>query len=181
MEEIPSLLLHGSKNPNIDRLSPSRSDEKWPFGPAVYLTGDPDVAGCYVGNAGAIYEVEVAGNNAMTIALDRKWREQSVDARMAIKEAFRVAGMEIPLGMYSESEVRKIVDALVVDGRRGDRNRLLGEKGIWLLYGHVDQYEDSGLCDRGVQYAVIVEAAIVGQRIWSNPVLQRPGLNGECS
>jgi len=39
-------------------------------------------------------------------------------------------------------------------------NRALSKSGIWLLYGHLSAMEESGLMDRGVQYAVINESAL---------------------
>jgi hypothetical protein len=138
------------------------------FVPALYLTSDPDVAGCYARNGGAIYEVEVAGNHQLTIALNRKWKDQSVDARMAVREAFKVAG--VPFHVDPDDDARAMIDLLASRGGKRSRNRLLQEQGIWLLYGHLDPSEANGLCDRGVQYAVISGSTVVAQRIWPGPV-----------
>jgi hypothetical protein len=37
-----------------------------------------------------------------------------------------------------------------------------------MLHGYIDAMEHSGLCDRGVQYALIDGSAIKAQRFWDS-------------
>lgn len=166
MTAIPRTLLHGSHDKSIDQLNPMLGDEHAPFGPALYLTEDPAVANCYVRGTGAIYAIELFGNGQFTISMNASWRELSVDARLAIKRLFKSAGLPMPSGV---NNARAILDSVrpVMDKRQ--RNEFLATEGVWMLFGHIDAMEGSGLCDRGIQYALLSESAIASQRLWDAP------------
>lgn len=166
MNAIPRSLLHGSRDKAIDQLSPFRGEEDWPFGPALYLTEDPHVANCYVHTTGAIYAVELIGNSQLTIAMNASWKELSVDARLAIKKLFKAASMPMPNGI---ANAREILDSVVPAMNKRERNEFLAAQGIWMLFGHIDAVEDGGLCDRGIQYALLSDSAIALQRPWEAP------------
>lgn len=157
-------LLHGSSNPTIDNLSVALCREDNPFGPAIYLTKDPLVAGCYVQQRGAIYEVELQGDPRHTICLDQSLEDQTPEATSAISTLLRHVGHHTTLGPHQNARATiELADPAI--GKR-KRNLMLHSLGIWLLYGYLDGYEMSGLCDRGVQFAVLHESAIAGQRVY---------------
>lgn len=166
MDAIPRTLLHGSRDKSIERLNPVHGDEHAPFGPALYLTEDPDVANCYVRGTGGIYAIELIGNAQLTIPMNAAWQELSVDARLAIKKLFKAADLPMPGGV---NNARAILDSVrpVMDKRQ--RNEFLADEGVWMLFGHIDAMEASGLCDRGVQYALLSKSAIASQRLWDAP------------
>ena len=66
-----------------------------------------------------------------------------------------------PFGLSETWDARSIIEAADFSLGRQGRNALLREKGIWLLHGELSGMEQSGMCDRGIQYAVINDAAIV--------------------
>lgn len=72
------------------------------------------------------------------------------------------------MNFHSEDKVRMVIDAVTGSWgshvRPGERNRRLESFGIWLLYGHLEADEKSGLCDRGTQYVAISDSAIIAQR-----------------
>lgn len=164
MSQIPRNLLHGSSIQTIDRLSPTYGLERSPFGPALYLTEDPQVAGCYVKRSGAIYEVNISGNEELTIDMNSAWEELSVAARLSITRLFKVAN--VPLPKHRES--RAMLDAVTPIMSKRERNNFLASEGIWMLHGYIYAMEHSGLCDRGVQYALIDDSAIKAQRFWDS-------------
>ena len=160
MDTIPHTLLHGSRSKHLDRLSSSHGLEQAPFGPALYLTEDSDVARSHMGQAGGIYAVELAGNSQLTIPMNGGWRDLSVDARLAIQRLFKAAHLPMPAGAQT---ARSILDSVrpALDLRQ--RNAFLSSQGIWMLYGHADAEENA---DQGVQYALISDAAIVSHQHW---------------
>lgn len=161
---IPMRLLHGSSDPTINNLSVAHCREDNPFGPAIYLTEDPLVAGCYVRQRGAIYEVELQGDPRHTICLDQSWEDQTREAASAIAELLRRVGHHTLPGSRQDARTTiQLADPAL--GKR-KRNQMLHSLGIWLLYGYLDGYEMSGLCDRGVQFAVLHESSIVAQRVY---------------
>lgn len=168
MDTIPRTLLHGSHDKLIDRLNPVHGDEHSPFGPALYLTEDPDVANCYVRGTGAIYAIELTGNGQLTIPMNASWRELSVDTRLAIRKLFKAADLPMP---NCVNNARAILDSVssVMDKRQ--RNEFLAAEGIWMLFGYIDAMEASGVCDRGIQYALLSSSAIASQRQWKDPRL----------
>ncbi len=166
MRAFPSSLLHGSPNKAIAQLSATFGDERAPFGPAIYLTEDPDVANCYVKETGAIYAVQLAGNSQLTIPMNASWKDLSVDARLAVTKLFKAANLPFPI---NTNNARAIIDTAVPTLGLRRRNEFLAAEGIWMLYGHVDAMEFSGLCDRGIQYAVLSESAIAFQHLWEAP------------
>lgn len=166
MDAIPRALLHGSRHKALERLDPLRGDEDSPFGPALYLTEDPAVANCYVRGTGAIYAIELTGNGQLTIPMNASWKALSVDARFVIKKLFNAANQPLPSGI---NNARAILDSIEPAMNKRQRNEFLAAEGIWMLFGHIDAMEDSGLCDRGIQYALLCDAAITAQRPWEGP------------
>ena len=166
MDAITRSLLHGSRHKALERLDPFHGDEDWPFGPALYLTEDPAVANCYVHGTGAIYAIELTGNGQLTIPMNASWKELSVDARLAIKKLFDAANRRLPSGI---NNARAILDSIEPAMNKRQRNEFLAAEGIWMLFGHIDAMEDSGLCDRGIQYALLCDSAITSQRPWEGP------------
>lgn len=166
MDVLPRSLLHGSRHKAIDRLNPLLGNDHSPFGPALYLTEDPQVADCYVRRTGAIYAVELVGNSQLTIAMNASWKKLSVDARLAVTKLFRTANIPVPTSLNNAREILDSVEA-AMDKRQ--RNAFLAAEGIWMLFGHIDATEDNGLCDRGVQYALLCTSAIASQRLWESP------------
>lgn len=163
MNVLPRNLLHGSPSKAVAKLSPTHGKDSSPFGPALYLTEDPAVASCYVKGRGAIYVVELAGNHALTIPMNAPWKELSVDARLAITKLFKAINAPVPLGA---KDARATLDGVLSAIDKRQRNEFLAAEGIWMLYGYIDPTEDSGLCDRGVQYALLSESAMDSQYMY---------------
>lgn len=157
-------LLHGSSNPAIDHLSVIHSSERNPFGPAIYLTEDPLVAGCYMRQRGAIYSISLQGDPRHTICLDQSWEDQTSEATLSIAKLLNYVGhREIPASRQNARTTIELADPVL--GKRV-RNQVLHSFGIWLLYGYLDGYEMSGLCDRGTQFAVLHESAVAAHTIY---------------
>lgn len=163
MTVLPRNLLHGSPSRAVAKLSPTHGKDSSPFGPALYLTEDPAVASCYVKGTGAIYIVELAGNRDLTIPMNAPWKELSVGARLAITKLFKA--INVPVSLDAE-DARATLDGVLSSMDKRRRNELLAAEGIWMLYGYIDPMEDSGLRDRGVQYALLSESAIVSQYMY---------------
>jgi hypothetical protein len=68
---IPDRLLHGTHSTGLSRFDTFYSAEGRPFGPAIYLTTDIDVAKCYSGPKGVVLQVDVEGQLTRAINLDR--------------------------------------------------------------------------------------------------------------
>ena len=165
MDTIPHTLLHGSRSKHLDRLSSSHGLEQAPFGPALYLTEDSEVARSYTGQSGGIYAVELAGNSQLTIPMNGTWKDLSVDARLAIQRLFKAAHMPMP---GEAQTARSILDSVCpVLGLR-KRNAFLSSQGIWMLYGHIDASENADLSDQGVHYALISDTVIISQQHWES-------------
>ncbi|MHB1115179.1 hypothetical protein [Sideroxydans sp.] len=144
------IYYHGSKHTSLSKLDMSFASTKLPFGPAVYLTKDKVVAGYYTGNDGVIYCVRISGDVECTINLDERVESQSAKAIEAIQKLSKIRyktidilGKNVRNVIHPEYECRMLA------------NSFLRNRGIWMLYGHLDVYEDSGLMDRGPQFAVI--------------------------
>lgn len=163
MRLFPSCLLHGSPNNSLARLCATYGEDSATFGPAIYLTEDPEVASCYAKGTGVIYTVQLAGNSELTISMNAPWKNLSVDARLAITKLFKVANAPFPA---NTDNARAIIDSVVPAIGLRKRNEFLAAQGIWMLYGYIDTVEQSGLCGRGVQYAVLSESVIESQGIW---------------
>ncbi|MBB2776508.1 UNVERIFIED_ORG: hypothetical protein HNP28_001823 [Comamonas terrigena] len=163
MRLFPSCLLHGSPKNSLARLCATYSDESAPFGPAIYLTEDPEVASCYAKGTGVIYAVQLAGNSELTISMNAPWKNLSVDARLAITKLFKVANAPFPA---NTDNARAIIDSVIPAMCIRKRNEFLAAQGIWMLYGYIDAVEQSGLCGSGVQYAVLSESVIESQGVW---------------
>lgn len=145
---LDDIFYHGSKHGFLAQLDVAFSSEQNPFGPAIYLTKDKTVAGCYVENSGALYCVRLSGNIEHTINLDERVEDQSDKAIDAIRRLSKIH--------YKNTDIlkRKARNVIHPDCEcRALANSFLKNRGIWLNYGHLDGYEDSGLRDRGIQYA----------------------------
>jgi hypothetical protein len=156
--EVLTTLLHGTRSVSIDRFDLKHCEENRPFGPAIYLTADLDVARCYVRPPGGVYEVTLTGKSCYTINLDRHIEEQSPQASRAIQFLFNEIGLSVE---HSHDDVRDLLDLVSNKTGKRQRNYRLAAFGIWMLYGQLSAIENSGLCDKGVQYAVIHEGAIL--------------------
>lgn len=168
MSAIPSTLLHGSRHRNIGHLSSVHGLEIAPFGPALYLTADAEAASHYRGGQGAIYALTVAGNSQLTIAMDGLWKDLSVDARLVIQKLFKAASLPVPTGAHT---ARAILDSVGSAMGLRQRNAILSQEGIWMLYGCVGAdgeavAQDGAFLDQGIQYALLSDAVIVSQRYW---------------
>lgn len=116
------------------------------------------VAGCYVRQSGRIYEVSLQGDSRHTICLDLSWEEQTPEAIAAmIKLLKHIGHRDKPASRQNARATIELADPVL--GKR-KRNQLIHSFGIWLLYGYLDGYEMSGLCDQGIQFAVLHESAI---------------------
>lgn len=170
MSAIPSTLLHGSRHRHIDRLSVDHGLDVSPFGPALYLTADAAVAGHHRGEEGVIYALTVAGNSQLTIAMDSLWKDLSVDARLVIQKLFKAAGLPVPTGAHT---ARAILDSVSAAMDLRQRNAILSNEGIWMLYGHGGSVaQDGDFLDTGVQYALLSDAVIVSQRYLEEAALE---------
>lgn len=171
MSAIPSTLLHGSRDKHIDRLTVGHGLDVSPFGPALYLTADAAVAGQYMGEEGAIYALTVAGNSQLTISMDGLWKDLSVDARLVIQKLFKAASLPVPTGAHT---ARANLDSVSSSMGLRQRNAILSQEGIWMLYGQVDgvAQDDGSAIDLGVQYALLSDTVIVSQRHWEEAELQ---------
>lgn len=179
MTKLPRRFLHGSSQKNIDRLSASKGWDKCPFGPALYLTEDLAVARCYLGDDGEIYELEVEGNAQYTIALNLDWSHQTVEARMAIQKLLKAA--KVRNEWQDAQDARSIISLTSTVMSPRERNDFLRDSGVWMLHGYLDVYENSGLCDRGTQYALLDDSAILRQNVlkMATSTTQAGGRDGE--
>lgn len=78
-------LFHGSQNTELQYLDPSYSEDRCPFGQAVYLSALEFTAQKYAKSWGKVYRVQLSGNPAFTIDLDATYGKQTVEAREVIK------------------------------------------------------------------------------------------------
>lgn len=165
---------HGSKTPKIKQLE-VRQLKGNPFGTAIYLTKEPIVADCYCRDGGAIYEVEIKGNIQFTINLDVSFSEQSAEAKSVIIRSLK------DLGLYQKkSGAINARDFIHCHDTRDIVNGGLARNGIWMIYGHLNGMELSGLQDRGVQYAVIDPqcAVIVRETTYQEIMVRKTLLRG---
>lgn len=158
---LPSKLLHGTRSAPFDRFDITQAQPHAPFGPAIYLTADPLVAQCYFRPGGGICEVELSGESVGILDLNCHILDQPELTRSI------VLSMLVSLGIKATADIgdtRAVVE--LADKKLGKklRNRLLVSVGIWMLHGHLNSMEHSGLCDRGRQFAVLDPSRIVGLR-----------------
>lgn len=153
-------LLHGTPGAAFERFDLFRADDRCPFGPAIYLTADILVAGCYERQGGRICEVEIKGPAGGVLDLDLNMSRQHVTAARVVDAM--LAGLN--LGRSRAINAREVIE--LADERLGKRhrNRLLASLGVWMLHGHVSAWENSGLQDRGRQYAVLDTACVLQVR-----------------
>lgn len=154
--------FHGSTHTGLYVLDPIKSDRNNPFGPAVYLTKDLDVAECYSRGIGAIYEVAALGDLESAVNLDLPFADQLLPAKQALSKYFsrQLRGV----AEQSPAPIRYVVHP--PDADKAEINGALAESGVWMIYGHLAGNEVSGKMDRGVQYAVLDQSKleIVGTR-----------------
>jgi hypothetical protein len=153
---LNDIFYHGSKHSSLVQLDVAFSLEANPFGPAIYLTKDRSVADCYVRNNGAVYCVRLSGDMEYIINLDERVELQSDKAIDAIRRLSRIH--------YKNTDIfrKKARDIIHPDCEyRALANSFLKNRGIWLIYGNLGIYEDSGLMDKGTQYAVINNAHVI--------------------
>lgn len=152
---MTDIYYHGSRISGLFQLKINNTRDN-PFGPAVYLTKDPNVAKCYCIGGSPIYEVNISGDPLLTIDLDKDFDSQSGKAKKAILKSLKLDKQNV--NICSSINVRDLIHPK--DCSRSSINRTLSENGIWLLYGHLLPMEKSGQMDRGVQFAVIDESSI---------------------
>jgi hypothetical protein len=157
---IPTLLFHGTKLRSLSSLHVQWCRDQSPFGPAIYLTADAAVARCYTGSDGAVLSVQVQGDQAKIMDLDRPVYEQAQPCQMAITMLRAFVGLTDE--SLPQQNARAAIDVALAKLGPRRRNEFLAARGVWMLCGHLDGFESAGLQDRGVQYAVIASDAIVG-------------------
>jgi len=80
-----NIYYHGSTEKALTHLKCAYAAEENPFGPAIYLTCDSNVAECYSRSGGAIYRVRLFGDSELTINLDATVEQQTDKAIDAIR------------------------------------------------------------------------------------------------
>lgn len=156
---IPLRLFHGSVLPDLTSLKIAFAQNDTPFGPGVYLTEDLLVAGCYHYRKGKIYEVEVRGNRSYVINLDEPFKKQTFEARSSIVKLLHLAKCEIP--SKDTLDARDIIEMTISKFTKKERNLHLAQLGIWMIFGTLHAMETSGLSDRGIQYVILEDTAII--------------------
>lgn len=152
---LPKVLFHGSKLLGLSVLRVACAEEGAPFGPAVYLTDNINVAQAYTGREGRVYAVEMRGGERDGIVdMGLAWEVASPRLFRLMLNTF--GADDLP--GYGRS-AREVLDGLLEENggrwsRQGRREVLLGA-GIWMLRGELNGNEISGLMDRGVQYACL--------------------------
>jgi hypothetical protein len=157
---IPKPLFHGTKLRSLSSLSVQACRDQSPFGPGIYLTADAAVARCYTGNDGAVLSVQVQGDQAKVMDLDRPIAEQAQPCQTAITMLRAFVGLTDE--WHPQQNARVAIDVALTKLGPRQRNEFLASRGVWMLCGHLDGFESAGLQDRGVQYAVIASDAIAG-------------------
>lgn len=153
MKEIVALddiCYHGSKHSSLQSLDISFSSERHPFSPAVYLTKDKVVAGCYAQKDGVIYCVRIFGDSKFIINLDGQVTDQSEEAIDAIRRLSKIHYRKTDIFHRNARDVIHPYNAC-----RAMANAFLRNRGIWMIYGHLSGIEICAPMDRGIQYAVI--------------------------
>lgn len=151
---IPRELFHGSPHAGLTALTPLHASSICCFGPAVYLTDDLAVAGCYTRRSGSVYTVHLHGEPDCALDLNRPCGGQG--QRLLGKVAWACRHVRQP---FDPSIVaRDIIHPPACD--MAAVNQALKIAGVWMIFGRLDLYEVSGLMDRGIQYAVVDEDRI---------------------
>ena len=148
------LFLHGSRCRGIREFELKQADKNTPFGPAVYLTRDMLVASCYSRQEGSIYHVKYVGDSRRVINLDKIVGEQTEEAKQRILKLSKIH--------YKDANILRLNahEAIYRDeeSSKAPINAFLRTAGIGMIYGHLSGMENSGLKDRGIQYAVLAPA-----------------------
>lgn len=150
---LQTIFFHGSKKSGLDQLDPSFSDHGWPLGRGIYLSELEATAEKYVRDPGTVYKVKLKGNPALTLNLDATFREQSVQAR----EALRIIATTVDANFNPRTSTvpaRDLLGGKYPDDRPLMTARLL-EAGIWMIFGTLGPDENAGSFDNGVQYVVL--------------------------
>jgi len=150
---IRTTYFHGSKHNDLKTLDPIHSDHGQPFGQAIYLSGLEATARHYARFQGTVYRVKIKGNPALTLNLDGTFREQTVQAR----EALRTIATAVDANFNPRTSTlaaRDLLGGKLPDDRPLMTARLL-EAGVWMIYGMLGADEHSGSLDDGIQYAVL--------------------------
>lgn len=157
--DLNETFFHGSPIDSLSTLNINRQNDN-PFGHAVYLSKDIDVARCYTGSSnGRVYTVRLNGDPSLAINLDASFAHQHSSSKRAICRTLR--HFSIHLNPLSNEDMRGVIHSPYLS--HTDKNVInnhLCQHGIWLLYGRLDPMEMSGRMDKGIQYAVIDESFI---------------------
>lgn len=155
--DIPNLnnpFFHGSRTSGITSFCLGNCETRNPFGPAIYFSADPAVAASYAGSNGQVYMAILCGSQDHVIALNLQFSEQTKAAQQAISKLLLWAGCDQHLRDQA-IDARGLIEAADPIFGKQKRNQILQTLGIWLVFGELSEMERSGLCDRGIQYAVI--------------------------
>ncbi len=96
----------------------------------------------------------LCGSQDHVIALNLQFSEQTKAAQQAISKLLLWAGCDQHLRDQA-IDARGLIEAADPIFGKQKRNQILQTLGIWLVFGELSEMERSGLCDRGIQYAVI--------------------------
>ncbi len=156
---LPKVLFHGSKLLGLSVLRVACADERAPFGPAVYLTDNINVAQAYTGREGRVYAVEMPGERDGIVDMGLAWEVASPRLFQLMLNTF--GADDLP--GYGRS-TRVVLDRLLEENggrwsRQGRRAALLSA-GIWMLRGELEAHEMSGFMDRGTQYACLHDVVL---------------------
>ena len=151
--------FHGSPATNLTSLSLKYADENAPFGPAIYLTRDADVARFYTEGKGAVYSVRLGVDPRAVVHLGEALERQRLEAKSAL---LRMCGsFNVPMEFArAAASARDLTEKAASTGGRPDRRSVcsfLVSQGVHVLYGELDGYEVSGARDWGLQFAILSE------------------------
>jgi len=156
MFDKEDIYYHGSEKRLLSRLSLSFADKDGPFGPAIFLTKVRSIAEYHSGNKGSIYQVKLLGDSELTINLDKNVENQTAKAIRVIERLSReIHHNDTDISSCNARKVIHQINAKNYQESKRESNKFLKENGIWMIYGHLSQNENSGSKDHGVQYAVI--------------------------
>lgn len=155
MSFLETTFYHGATVSDISQLKINWGINN-PLGPAIYLTTDLNVADCYYRPGGAIYKLNVRGNERLTVNLDASFQSQHAEAKMIIIKTLRE--LNIPISITTALSAGDLIHQNYLD--RPQVNKNLAKNGIWMIYGTLCGSVASGRQDRGIQYAVIDESTV---------------------
>jgi len=139
---------HGSGKNTLVKFDIDKADTNTPFGPAIYLTRNRDVAQEYTGKDGTIYSVTLCGKLEYTINLNAILNDQTIEVQKILKNIFP------DIKNFNKFEdVREIITIYFNDLK--DLNETMLKNGIWMIYGKLHAIECDGKKDYGIQYAVL--------------------------